>query len=67
MMDTQIIEYLKGKLDEEVQIQRENLSTGAVKDYAEYREVCGVIRGLLTAHRELNDLLRKVKEHNDSV
>ena len=66
-MDTQVLEYLKGKLQEEVRAAEENLARGAAKDYAEYQNLCGVIRGLLTAQREINDLLRRVKEHDDSL
>ena len=32
---------------------------------AEYQSLCGVIRGLLTAQREINDLLRKVKDRDE--
>lgn len=66
-MDGQIIEYLSKKIQEEIQAIEENLARGAAKDYAEYQNLCGVIRGLLTAQREINDLLRKLKEHNDSI
>jgi hypothetical protein len=64
-MDRQALEYLSKKYDEEIKVIQENLGTGAVKDYAEYQNMCGVIRGLLTAQREINDLLRKVKEYED--
>lgn len=40
----------------------EHLGTGAVKDYAEYRETCGVIRGLTLAESYLTDLLKR-QEH----
>jgi hypothetical protein len=66
-MDTQVLEYLNGKLTEEVKAVEENLARGAAKDYAEYQNLCGVIRGLLTAQREINDLLRKVKDYDDSI
>ena len=66
-MDTQVLEYLNGKLREEVRAVEENLAQGAAKDYAEYQNLCGIIRGLLTAQREINDLLRKVKDYDDSL
>ncbi len=66
-MDTQVLDYLSGKLQEEIKAIEENLARGAAKDYAEYQNLCGVIRGLLTAQRELNDLLRKVKDYDDSL
>lgn len=66
-MDTQVLEYLNKKLKDEIMVIEENMGRGAAKDYAEYQNLCGVIRGLLTAQREINDLLRKVKEHDDSL
>lgn len=64
-MDTQVLEYLTDKLKEQIKAIEESLAQGAAKDYAEYQNLCGVIRGLLTAQREINDLLRRVKEHDD--
>lgn len=64
-MDQQLLEYLSGKYAEEIKVIQENLGAGAAKDYAEYQNLCGIIRGLLTAQREINDLLRKVKDHDD--
>jgi len=66
-MDTQVLDYLRGKLQEELKSVEESLAHGVAKDYAEYQNLCGVIRGLLTAQREINDLLRRVKEHDDSI
>ena len=65
MMDSQIIELLSKKYTEEIRSIEESLGAGAAKDYAEYQNLCGVIRGLLTAQREINDLLRKLKDHDD--
>jgi len=66
-MDTQALEYLAKKYSEEIRNLEESLGAGVAKDYAEYQNLCGVIRGLLTAQREINDLLRKVKEYDDSI
>ena len=44
----------------------ESLISGAGKDYAEYRELCGLIRGLETAQREVHDLAQTyLEEDND--
>ncbi len=66
-MDTQALIYLRDRLQEEIKSVEESLAQGVAKDYAEYQNLCGVIRGLLTAQREINDLLRKVKEYDDSL
>ena len=53
------------KLEERRQQLMEALGEGSSKDFAEYRYVCGTIRGLDTALSEINDLLRRVKEMDD--
>jgi hypothetical protein len=64
-MDRQALEYLDKKYSDEIRVIEESLGAGVAKDYAEYQNLCGVIRGLLTAQREINDLLRKVKDFED--
>jgi hypothetical protein len=64
-MDTKIFELLNKKIEEQVNSHSEALVSGKSKDYADYRELCGVIRGLQTAQREIGDLVRKLKDDND--
>jgi hypothetical protein len=64
-MDKQILELLNKKIEEQVKSHSEALVEGQSKDYAQYRELCGVIRGLQTAQREIGDLVRKLKDDND--
>lgn len=42
-----------------------SLISGSAKDYAEYRELVGIIRGLSHANLNIQDLLRKLKNDND--
>jgi len=42
-----------------------NLSSGQVKDYAEYRELVGLIRGLRLAVSDIEDLLRNFEDQED--
>jgi hypothetical protein len=64
-MDSQLLELLKKKLEDERKAVVENLADGGAKDFAQYQNLCGIIRGLLTAQREINDLLRKLKDEDD--
>ena len=41
------------------------LADGAAKDYAQYKEGCGRIRGLNDALREIEDLSRNYMEDDD--
>jgi hypothetical protein len=64
-MEVRIFEILNQKINERVTDITRTLSDGVAKDYADYRGMCGVIKGLHTAQFELNDLLRKIKEDDD--
>jgi hypothetical protein len=64
-MDNQILELLDKKIEEQVKSFSEALVSGRSEDFAAYRELCGVIRGLQTAQREIGDLVRKLKDDND--
>jgi hypothetical protein len=64
-MELKIFEVLNQRLNERVQELQGALSDGVAKDFADYRGMCGVIKGLQTAQYELNDLLRKIKDDDD--
>lgn len=64
-MDHQLLGLLHKKLEDERKRIVENLGDGVAKDYADYKHLCGVIRGLLTAQSEINDLLRKLKDDDE--
>jgi hypothetical protein len=60
-----VFEVLRDKITVEVTAAEEHLCSGDVKDYSEYRGVCGSIRGLRVALREINDLSRNYMDDND--
>jgi hypothetical protein len=64
-MANTVMDLLQRKLKEQEDSHIQALAGGAVADYAAYRELCGVIRGLQTAQREIADLVRKLKENDD--
>jgi hypothetical protein len=41
------------------------LETGSAKDYAEYRAICGEIRGLSYAEQAIKDLAKKLENSDD--
>jgi hypothetical protein len=59
------IDYLSSQLREEMDAVKESLAAGAAKDYAEYQNLCGKIRGLLTAQSKLNDLKERMENSNE--
>jgi hypothetical protein len=65
MMEHQVLDLLKQRLEDQKISHIEALVGGRVTDYAEYRELCGIIRGLQTAQFEIADLVRKLKDNDD--
>ena len=41
------------------------LIDGTARDYADYKSMCGEIRGLSVAHAFINDLVRKMEQQDD--
>lgn len=64
-MANTVMELLQKKLEERKKLIVESMGSGVAKDYAEYRDLCGVIRGLTTAQQEIEDLVRKLKDEDD--
>jgi hypothetical protein len=60
-----VMDLLQRKLKDQEDSHVQALAGGAVIDYAAYRELCGVIRGLQTAQREIADLVRKLKDDDN--
>jgi hypothetical protein len=61
-MTKTVFEVLDAKFKEQQQVQENHLISGGVKDFAEYRDVCGAIRGLAIARREVADLAKHVQD-----
>jgi len=63
-MSTQALQYLAKEVDKLRGDQIAFLAGGGAKDFAEYRHVCGVIRGLTHAEQLVKDLVQKM-EYSD--
>lgn len=61
-----VFDVLIDKFSEDVRASSEFLSTGGVKDIAEYREVVGRIRGLQLAIQTTKDLMRAHEQDDDN-
>ena len=64
-MGKTVFEVLVDRITDQKRSSEEFIRTGAAKAYADYKEVCGVLRGLDTALREVNDLSRIHMENQD--
>ena len=64
-MDDKILELLVSKLEDRKKQLSVCLCDGVVKDYAEYKNLCGEIRGLSLAHSFITDLVRTMEQNDD--
>jgi hypothetical protein len=64
-MANTVFDVLIKKLNEHKSSATEFLADGGCKDYAHYRNLCGVIQGLSLAQREVSDLARNYLEDED--
>jgi len=65
-MGKTLLEALGEKNQQEVDSIVRVLVKGVAKDYAEYKELCGKIRGLMIAQDHIEDLLRANREDGDN-
>ena len=61
-MEDRVLSHLLSKIAERMQQLTESLADGNAKDFAEYRYLCGTIRGLGHAQAEIQDLVRRIRE-----
>jgi hypothetical protein len=67
-MDVQAMDFItafRTKLRTDMNNFTDDLANGQCTDFAQYKELCGVIRGLAYAERHLLDLAENMKEDND--
>lgn len=60
-----VFEVLQKDIDDQINMISESLAAGHAKDYAEYREMCGRIRGLRYAQQANDALARRLREGDD--
>ena len=60
-----VFDVLDEKLADIQRSQEEFINSGGAKDFAEYKESCGVIRGLTVTRREIQDLARNYMDADD--
>jgi hypothetical protein len=59
------LEHLSKKIDDKVSQLQIALADGNAGDYAEYKKMCGEVKGLLTARLFISDLQERLKTHDD--
>ena len=64
-MSEQALKHVAKEFDKLRSDQITFLAGGGAKDFAEYRHVCGVIRGLTHAEQLVKDLVQKMEYSDD--
>ena len=59
------LQHLSSKLDDSVLQLQINMADGLAKDYAEYKKMCGEVKGLLTARSYIRDLQERLINNDD--
>tara|TARA_R110000787_G_scaffold20570_2_gene61036 strand:+ start:379 stop:582 length:204 start_codon:yes stop_codon:yes gene_type:complete len=60
-----VFDVLKDRIEEQRSSAVEFLASGGCKDYAQYRDTCGLVRGLETTLSHMEDLSRNYLEDED--
>ena len=60
-----VFDVLKDKIDDNISSAQSFLSWGSAKDFADYREVVGLIRGLEASKQYIEDLAKNYMENDD--
>tara|TARA_R110000868_G_scaffold254986_1_gene511567 strand:- start:19 stop:216 length:198 start_codon:yes stop_codon:yes gene_type:complete len=60
-----VFDVLTRKIGEDISSAQSFLTAGSPKDYANYREVVGLIRGLESSKQYVEDLAKNYMENDD--
>jgi hypothetical protein len=64
-MSAELLKYLSKRIQEEVDVIKEDLATGKAKDHGDYRHACGSIRGLLIANNILMETSERMRQDDE--
>lgn len=64
-MSSDLLKYISGKVQEEINVMSNDLSLGGAKDHGEYKYACGIIRGLMIANSILADTAQRMEADDE--
>ena len=65
MNDYNTLAYVAKEIVRQRESYESAVQRGNAKDFAEYKNLCGIIQGLTTAESILNDLVQKMEKMDD--
>jgi len=60
-----VLDVLNDRIQQQLDAATTALTGGTPTDFAAYKELCGLIRGLRTAQIEIADLAKNLRENDD--
>ena len=60
-----VFDVLREKIEEDMSSATNFLGNGGAKDFAQYKEITGMLRGLTSCMNHVNDLSRNYLEDDD--
>ena len=64
-MSNDLLMYLSKKIQEEVEVIRNDLALGKAKDHGDYKHACRMVRGLLVANNILMETSERMKKDDE--
>tara|TARA_R100001369_G_scaffold36799_1_gene62207 strand:+ start:692 stop:892 length:201 start_codon:yes stop_codon:yes gene_type:complete len=65
-MSTTVFDVLRSKIEADMSSATEFLGNGGAKDFAQYKEITGMLRGLISCLNHVNDLSRNYLDDDDN-
>jgi hypothetical protein len=65
MNDYKTLAYVAKEIVKQRETYETAVQRGSAKDFAEYKNLCGIIQGLTAAESILNDLVQKLEKSDD--
>ena len=59
------LQHLSKKIDDKVSQLQMSIADGKAEDFAEYKKMCGEVKGLLTARLYIIDLQERITHDDD--
>jgi len=63
--DYKTLAYVAKEIVHQRNTYEDAVQRGSAKDYAEYKNLCGLIQGLTNAEQIINDLVQKMEKSDD--
>lgn len=64
-MSDDLLKYLSKKIQEEVEVIKNDLALGKAKDHGDYKHACGMVRGLLVANNILMETSERMRKDDE--